>query len=44
MKASDLNAFDSVKEALPRKGDLDLTCLFRIMSALGIRVTFHTAD
>lgn len=42
--ASARGADDIAKEALPEKGDLDLTNLFRIMSAFGIRVTFHTAD
>ncbi|BCK77714.1 hypothetical protein Gbth_020_002 [Gluconobacter thailandicus F149-1 = NBRC 100600] len=37
-------ADDIAKEALSEKGDLDLTGLFRIMSALGIKVTFHAAD
>ncbi|WP_406586893.1 DNA-binding protein [Asaia lannensis] len=35
-------ADDIAKEALSGKGDLDLTGLFRVMSAFGIKVAFHT--
>lgn len=31
-------------EALSGKGNLNLPSLLRIMSAFGIKVTFHTAD